>query len=677
MKNVLVVDDNAIVRRHLKGLLERDGCLVCEAADGQLALDFLDARSFDVMFLDLHMPGMDGTEVLKAMAERELSVPVVLITSSESSGELVRAFRMGAKDTLAKPFRAPLVRRAMEKATGLDFTTIQRTCTDIAFLDSDEGLAQELRDLASDEVHQSETVAEVPACVRRPHQLVFIGRLDGKSGASDAEAEAIADLVAQHDPWAFLVRLLPPGRALPELTMFHFGVSRDDAGAIQAVWRAVRSGGAMAAGRLVRALHFDGPADLEFAYWWTLRSSLETAFRTLAARGPDVTLDLSLTPENEPQLARIVDWALEYAERTVLDLTMLREPVPPGGVPPPAGATRLTAKAASVLARHQVSPRTELPRSDVSPVVSPVGSPDVSPSDGAAGEGPRRGGGPIEIPGFELGTLIGQGGMSRVYRATQLSLGREVCVKVMRDEVASDPALVERFRDEGVALATLRHPNIVSVLDVGKSRDGHLYMVMEYVDGEDLRALVRHAEHQRLPVARTIELMAQLLSGLTEAHAHGIIHRDLKPSNVLVTTLRDETPLVKLVDFGIAKVLEGLGRRPGQTRVGTVIGTPGYMAPEQLLGMEVSCATDLYAVGVLLFELVTGRRPLVAKDEFELAQATMTTPAPHLRDVLGAGVPDALDELLTALLAKNPRSRPQSAAEVRAALLAVPMPVAA
>ena len=669
MKNVLVVDDNAIVRRHLKGLLERDGCLVCEAADGQLALNFLDARPFDVVFLDLHMPGMDGTEVLRAMAERELAVPVVLITSSESSGELVRAFRMGAKDTLAKPFRAPLVRRAMEKATGLDFTTIQRTCTDIALLDGDEGLAQELRAIASDEVHQSETAAEVPACVHRPHQLVFIGRLDGKSGASDAEAEAIADLVAQRDPWAFLVRLLPPGRVLPELTVFHTGVPREDAGAIQAVWHAVRSGGAMAAGRMVRALHFDGPVHLEFAYWWTLRSSLETAFRTLAARGPDVTLDLSLTPENEPQLARIVDWALEYAERTVLDLTMLREPVPPGGVPPPAGPTRLTPKAASVLARHQASPRTELPRSNAPPVVSPVAGPED--------EARARVGGPIEIPGFELGALIGQGGMSRVYRATQLSLGREVCVKVMRDEVASDPGLVERFRDEGVALATLRHPNIVSVLDVGKSRDGHLYMVMEYVDGEDLRALVRRAEQQRLPVARSIEIMAQLLSGLTEAHAHGIIHRDLKPSNVLVTTLSDETPLVKLVDFGIAKVLEGLGRRPGQTRVGTVIGTPGYMAPEQLLGMEVSCSTDLYAAGVLLFELVTGRRPLVAKDEFELAQATMTTPAPHLRDVLGADVPDALDELLTSLLAKNPRARPQSAAEVRAALLAVPLPVAA
>jgi len=536
-------------------------------------------------------------------------------------------------------------------------------------LDHDEGLAQDLRTIATDEVHHVLTTPEAVDCMRRPHQLVFIGGLDARNGSRDAEAEALADLVVQHAPGVFLVRLLPPGKALPELTVFHMGVHRNDEAAIKRVWRAVRSGGAMAAGRQVRALHYDGPPELEYAYWWTLRNSLETAFTILAARGSEVTLDLSLSPENEPQLADIVDWALDYAERNLIELAIVREPVPPGGLPPAVGATRV---------RVQGVPATrgEPPRSDAEPMrelSSPaalVGLPSSFEDDEEAVARES-----IEIPGFELGALIGQGGMSRVYRATQKSLGRAVCIKVMREEIARDPTLAERFRDEGVALAALRHPNIVSVLDVGKSRDGRLYMVMEYVDGKDLRALA--SSTQRLPVARTIELMAQLLSGLSEAHAHGIIHRDLKPSNVLVTALRDETPLIKLVDFGIAKLLEGVSRHPGQTRFGTIIGTPGYMAPEQLLGMEVSCATDLYAVGVILFELLTGHRPHVARDEFEFAQATMTTPAPHLREVLGTQVPEGLDQLVTALLAKSPKARPQSASEVRTALLAVPWPIAA
>jgi serine/threonine-protein kinase len=283
--------------------------------------------------------------------------------------------------------------------------------------------------------------------------------------------------------------------------------------------------------------------------------------------------------------------------------------------------------------------------------------------------------GQLIIPGFELSSMVGEGGMSRVYRATQKSLRRQVCVKVMREEFAKDPALAERFQDEGIALAALRHPNIVSVLDVGRTEDGQLFMVMEYVDGGDLRAYLTRME--KLGMRETIRLVSQLLGGLAEAHASGIIHRDLKPSNVLLTSLKDGSTLVKLVDFGIAKLLEGLRRNSGSTRLGTVVGTPGYMAPEQLLGMEVSAATDLYAVGVILFELITGNRPFVARDEFELAQLTMMTPVPHLTQILGAEVPKALDELIIALLAKNPRDRPQSAAAVRLMLDAVQLPVAA
>jgi tRNA A-37 threonylcarbamoyl transferase component Bud32 len=521
----------------------------------------------------------------------------------------------------------------------------------------------------------------------------------------------------------------------------------------------------------VRALGYNGPADLEHLYWWTLRNSLESALERALKTGSRATVDLSLSPDNEERLNGLVDWVLEYAAEKMVEIAVVREPavkavaepvsrvVAPAAMTPrpvtplPLGnaepATRIQspelvealkfntrtgvaaaarpatppparkpeppmgdipspfadeaasppparkpeppmgdipspfANEAAPSTRTQALPSAALPGTGTSfsleppaatparpaataPVATPAPAPVAATPPGAAPA--------IVVPGFQLGEAIGEGGMSRVYRATQRSLRRQVCIKVMREEIAHDPALADRFQDEGIALATLRHPNIVSVLDVGRTDDGQLYMVMEYIDGGDLRGLLGRVD--RVPVREAVQLVVQLLGGLSEAHGHGIIHRDLKPSNVLLTSLKDGSKLVKLVDFGIAKLMEGLRLRPGQTRVGTVVGTPGYMAPEQLLGMEVSFATDLYAVGIILFELVTGRRPFVARDEFELAQLTMMTPVPHLRE-FGADLPDALDVLLNALLAKNPKDRPQSAAEVRATLSAIALPAAA
>jgi CheY-like chemotaxis protein/tRNA A-37 threonylcarbamoyl transferase component Bud32 len=706
MKNVLVVDDNAIVRRHLKGLLERDGCVVCEAADGQQALELVETRAFDVMFLDLGMPTLDGAGVLAALGERKKVIPTVLITSSESSAEIVRAFKLGAKDYLLKPFREPQIRRAMHQATGLDYTTIQRTRSDVAVVDRDEGLAQILRTQVgdSDAVDHAEEAERVPEVVGRPHQLVLIGSLEASGGDDEDAAEALADLAAQHDPTAALVRLLPDAQAqLPEVTVFHAAALRTDQAAVKRVLRAVRSGAALTSGRLVRALHYDGPLELNHLYWWTLRHSVEAALQRLIAGGSKATLDLSLAPDDQAQLGGLVEWALEFAESRMLELSVVRDPeaklaarpgppsrsttrtLPiPTPVPPPEATRVQPAVLASSLAARTRPPPPVLapppplrpPTVSAGPEAPLIASPfEDEPAPVAVASAPREGPPAMRIPGFELGPLLGEGGMSRVFLATQKSLRRQVCVKVMRDEVASDPVLAQRFHDEGVALATLRHPNIVSVLDVGRTEDGQLFMVMEYVDGGDLRAFA--ALQERVPVGKTVELVSQLLSGLGEAHGHGIIHRDLKPSNVLLATLKDQTTLVKLVDFGIAKLLEGIHRHPGQTRHGTVVGTPGYMAPEQLLGMDVSFATDLYAVGIILFELVTGRRPFVARDEFELAQLTMMTPVPHLQAFLGPQAPEGLDHLLTSLLAKNPKDRPQSASQVRAALLAIPLPVAA
>jgi CheY-like chemotaxis protein len=676
MKNVLVVDDNPVVRRHMRGLLERDGCMVCEASDGEVALALLEQRAFDVVFLDLQMPKLDGVGVLLALRERRRKIPVVLITSSDSSSEILNAFKLGAKDYLLKPFREPQVRRALLQATGFDATTVHRTRTDVALLDRDEDLAQRLLAVitTADGLDHVDVLQAVPECVARPHQLVLVGAFEARE--SDDDAEGLGDVVTQRDPHAALVRLLPNEQAaLPDVTVFHAGVSRRDEGQLLAVLRAVRSGATISTDRHVRALHYGGPPEFASLYWWTLRNSLENALIRVFATHSQCTVDLSLTPNDQPKIDELIAWAQGFAETRMVSVNIVREPAREVGstrVGPAVhdfASTRASPASAELAALAAKNEELGTEATTVRPAsVVKLQAPAAAVATGhAAPSG-------LLIAGLELGEKIGEGGMSVVYRATQRSLRRTVCVKLMRDEFASDPALADRFHDEGIALAALRHPNIVSVLDVGRTDDGKLFMVMEYIDGGDLRALLRREE--RLSVAKAIELVLQLLGGLAEAHGNGIIHRDLKPSNVLLTTLKDGTPLVKLVDFGIAKLVEGM-KRGGQTRVGTVVGTPGYMAPEQLLGMDVTFATDLYAVGIMLFELICGRRPFVARDEFELAQLTMMTPVPSLREIIGAPAPDSVDLAIRRLLAKNPKDRPQTAQEVRALLSEVRVALAA
>jgi serine/threonine protein kinase/CheY-like chemotaxis protein len=710
MKTVLIVDDNPVVRRHLRGLLERDGCLVFEATDGVEGLEVLQTRQFDVVFLDLSMPRLDGAGFLKELAAQKVKVPVVLITSSESSAEIMAAVKLGARDYLLKPFREPQLRRAMQVASGLDYTTILRSRADVAILDSDEGLAQTIRTLVpeSDVIEHAEQLAMMPEIISRPHQVVFIGQYQDDDGPD--EAEALGDLVTQQDPHAVLVRLLDAiDDQLPEVTVFHAGVWRGDEVQLSKVLKAITSAGCLTSGRVVRARRYEGPPELEHLYWVALRVSVQATLLRMVTSGSSATVDLGLAPDRPDRFEQFREWIREFGAARMVEFLVVRQtdalPPPPTGfngfhsssssvmTPPPASSpsslggadgTRVlspsgllnpavptavsniyaeTTRAAPVPSGSTPPPRVSLevapePRSQAG---QPLAPPPVSGPPPMAAP-------PLVLPGYEFMGLIGDGGMAQVYRAVQKSLRRNVCVKVLREELAADPSLAQRFHDEGIALAALRHPNIVSVLDVGRSEDGKLFIVMEYVDGGDLRAFLKN--HDRLSVRQTVEVMGQLLGGLAEAHGSGIIHRDLKPSNVLVTTLKDGSLLVKLVDFGIAKILEGARRTSGATRVGTVVGTPGYMAPEQLLGMEVSTSTDLYAVGVMIFELVTGRRPFVARDEFELAQLTMMTPVPHLTEFV-ADVPKPLENLINSLLAKNPRDRPQSASAVRAELAQV------
>ena len=252
---------------------------------------------------------------------------------------------------------------------------------------------------------------------------------------------------------------------------------------------------------------------------------------------------------------------------------------------------------------------------------------------------------------YRLDSQIGRGGMGVVYSATDLELHRRVAVKVISENSSGDAR--ERLIREARAAAALNHPHIVSVYDVGEA-NGLPFFVMELVEGPSLSSTPPTG------LSQIVELGLQICAALEHAHANHIIHRDLKPDNVLVSATGQS---VKLADLGLA--LPGQGARI--SRAGLVLGTPSYMAPEQALGQDVDARTDLYALGVLLYELTTGRVPFKGNDPLAVVSQHVHAPAVPPR-VLRSDVPRALEVLILRLLEKNPAARFQTATEVAAAL---------
>jgi len=262
---------------------------------------------------------------------------------------------------------------------------------------------------------------------------------------------------------------------------------------------------------------------------------------------------------------------------------------------------------------------------------------------------------------YELEELIGTGGMSSVFRAHDRQLERRVAIKILHQHYADDPEYLERFRREARAVARLSHPNIVTVIDRGDD-DGRQYIVFEHVDGENLKELVLRTG--RLPVRRALELGLAVADGLAFAHDHGLVHRDVKPQNVLLSNEGE----VKVTDFGIARSLHV---EHGVTQTGTVLGTGEYLAPEQAGGRPVSPATDVYSLGVVLWELLAGEVPFVGENFVAVALRHVNEPPPSLRE-RRPDVSPRLDAAVERALAKDPARRfPSMAAfaqELRACL---------
>jgi predicted Ser/Thr protein kinase len=260
---------------------------------------------------------------------------------------------------------------------------------------------------------------------------------------------------------------------------------------------------------------------------------------------------------------------------------------------------------------------------------------------------------------YELVSKLGEGGMSVVYRARRTHIGDDVAVKILLGKFVKDDAALARFRREARAAAMLRHPNVITIHDFGETEDDHApaYIVMEFVKGAPLRELLKNENH--FSVERAGRLMRGICAGVGAAHRQGVVHRDLKPENILVVAPDDdfEFESVRVVDFGLAKLLADAGVGPA----GTVVGTPHYMSPEQAIGEPLDTRSDVYSLGAMFYELLSGNRPFEGETVSGVINRHLYEPPPPLPESLG--IPRRMSTAIMQALAKDPDVRPQTAGD--------------
>jgi serine/threonine-protein kinase len=275
---------------------------------------------------------------------------------------------------------------------------------------------------------------------------------------------------------------------------------------------------------------------------------------------------------------------------------------------------------------------------------------------------------------YKLHAVLGEGGMAAVYLAEDLTDKKRVALKLLKREHATDPLVLARFEREAKAMTVLVHENLVAALGFGLSPEGDMCLVMELVEGETLRTLLGRVKP--LPLHGVAEIARQIAAGLAYAHGFGVVHRDLKPENVMISWISRPAPAgaappapepsVKILDFGMARILVDPTGTP-LTRKGSVFGTPEYMPPEQGMGQPVDVRADQYAFGVMVFEMIAGRRPFQAKSPLEMVQMQIRHAPPSLVDLV-PGLPPAAAAAVARMLAKSPGDRFPDVQQAAAAL---------
>jgi len=293
--------------------------------------------------------------------------------------------------------------------------------------------------------------------------------------------------------------------------------------------------------------------------------------------------------------------------------------------------------------------------------------PTVDPTHFALKEGVPELKGKVLVDRYQFEELVGEGATGWVFKATHLSTHQDIAIKMLRRDLTRKMVAIRRFYAEARACANLAHPNIIRVFDFGASEDGFLYMAMEYLEGESLQERVKRLG-PCLP-STAIDIGLQILAGLEFAHDAGIVHRDLKPANIHLCSVGKNDNVVKLLDFGLAKAVDGEELEVGITAAGFLVGSPGYISPEQVLGHPADPRSDLYALGVTLYRILTGRLPFSATKVEDLIRKQMSTPPKPLPEMVeDREIPAPLRALVMRLLALKPENRFQSAGEVAEAL---------
>ena len=370
-----------------------------------------------------------------------------------------------------------------------------------------------------------------------------------------------------------------------------------------------------------------------------LRAFLEQMTDTSASDTPSGTGAPRTAGGPEPAARAPTGSAERPAGDPAMAKTQIRPSTPGGVVPTPASVGRAPATGPAVV---------------VAPAPSPV---PVTTADLT---------GTLLADKYRLLRLLGRGGVGEVYEAVHELIGLHVAVKLIRFEYAGNSELAARFLQEARAAASVGHPGIVQVQDVGTSHDGRTYLVMEFLEGEDLEKLMRR--QRRMPVGDIVAILTDVLEALEAAHAKGIVHRDLKPENVYLTAGRKGERIVKLLDFGIARLTADTGQVTRLTQPGAVMGTPYYMSPEQARGdQNVDAGVDIYAAGVMLFEALTGRLPFAGSTFHQVLAQSLTAPFPSAR-ALRDDLPEELERVIFKATVRDRAQRYATAADFAADL---------